>query len=111
MSEEAKDVLRELPYKVDFSKNEATHGDLWTNPKYRGMRLSTYVGFKARQFLWDNGKVALRGPVARGNIAAQRGYAKAAPKMYAEARYLKILWWKWWKEKPLTPDSSGSSGY
>jgi hypothetical protein len=110
MNEEAKDVLGELPYRVDFSKNESTHGDLWTNPKYRGMRLPTYVGFKARQFLWENGKVLLRGPVARGNVAAQRSYANAAPKLYAQGRYLKILWWKSWKEKPLPPSGNGSSG-
>jgi len=101
MSEEAKDALRELPYEVDFSRNEAIHGDLWTNPKYRGLRLPTYVGFKARQFLWENGKTFDRGPVARGNIAAQRAYVDASPRLYAEAHYIKILWWKSWKEKPL----------
>jgi len=43
-----------------------------------------------------------RGSIFKGNIVSQRGEAKFGyNKMYAEARYLKILWWKWWKEKPL----------
>ncbi len=39
---------------------------------------------------------------ARSESTNQRAYAKLGPKIYAEARYLKILRWKSWKERPLT---------
>jgi len=101
MSEEVKNSIGEPPHRVDFSKNEFCNGGTWTNPKYRGTGLSTYADFYMFQFMKERGKTLHRATIARGNIAAQRGYAKLSPKMVAEARYLRILWWKWWKEKPL----------
>ena len=102
MTAEAKRSLPEPPIRGDFANSQALGGGNWTNPKYRRMGLSTYVDYKTCQFLLEKGKVVRRGATAKGNIVAQRGYAKIGAKMYAEARYLKILWWKWWKEKPLT---------
>jgi RimJ/RimL family protein N-acetyltransferase len=102
MTRQAKDSLNERPYTVDFSNNEVCTGGLWTNPKYRGMGLIPYVSFKVRQFLGESGKVLLRGAITTGNVASQRAYAKLGPNIHAEARYLRILWWKSWKEKPLT---------
>ena len=101
MTEEAKRSLNEPPYKVDFSKGEAFTGGAWTSPKYRRVGLAQYVGFQARQFLWRSGKGLVRGTVPKVNIASQQSYARLGRRYYAEARYLKILWWKSWKEKPL----------
>lgn len=101
MSEEAKNTFDPLPYQVDFANKEACRGS-WTNPKYRGTGLMTYGYFKSLQFLRERGIVAARSAVATSNIASQRVHAKFSPKIYAKARYLKILWWKFWKETPLT---------
>ena len=101
MSDEVKNSIGEPPYRIDFSNNEFSNGGTWTNPKYRGKGLSTYVSFHMYQFMKERGKTTHRGIIARGNIAAQKAYAKLGPKTVAEARYLKILWWKLWKEKPL----------
>jgi hypothetical protein len=68
------------------------------------MGLALYVHSKELQFLKKKGIVTFRGVVATNNIAPQRVYAKLGVKPYAEARYLKILWWKFWTEKPLLPD-------
>ncbi len=106
MSEEAKKSLTQLPIQVDFSNNEAYTGSIVTNPKYRRMGLTEYVYFKKLQFLKERGRVAVRAVVATNNIAVQQLYARLGSKLYAEARYLKLLWWRLWKEKPLTPASS-----
>ena len=101
MTEEAKLGLRELPYRVDFSCNEACQVGMWTAPKYRGMRFARYASVEARRLLWEKGKVRMISLIVKGNQAAHRSYAILGHKTYAEARYLKILWWKFWKEKPL----------
>jgi hypothetical protein len=93
--------MDELPYKVDFSKGEAFVARAWSNPRYRQRGLSDYVGFQAFRFLGENGIGIARGAVGTCNIAGQRSFTRQGRRWYAEARYLKILWWKSWKEKPL----------
>ena len=102
LTQEAKDSLDEPPFRVDFPNGEVCGGNVWTNPRYRRMRLSEYIRFKRSQFLLETGRVIWRGAIPGANSATQRAVAKFSPKIYAEERYLKILWWKSWKEKPLT---------
>jgi hypothetical protein len=101
LSEEAKRVIEYLPYKVDFSNNEACTGGTITIPKYRGKGLMKYGYFKRFQFLREKGIIASRNAVAVNNIASQKAHAKFGPKIYARACYLKILWWDFWKERPM----------
>jgi len=101
LTKEAKAIINEPPLRVDFSKNEACHGGTWTSPKYRGMRLAAYAGFKGFNYLWQKGMVVSRAAAAKDNAASERSYAMFGPRIYAEARHLKILWWESWKEKPL----------
>ena len=101
-TEEAKKMIDPLPYKVDFANNEVCGGGAWTTPKYRRMGLTTYAGFKEHQFLTERGIVTNRYSISMSNIACQDMAAKFGDRVYAEARYLRILWWKSWKEKPLT---------
>ena len=102
MTEEAKNTFDPIPYRVDFSNKEACTGGTWTNPEYRGNGLMVYGYFKRFQFLRERGIRVSRNIVAKGNIASQTAHAKFAPKIHGEARYLKILWWQFWREKPLT---------
>ncbi len=101
MSEEAKDALNELPYKVDFSNGEAFLGGAWTSPQYRRKGLTDYSGFQVRRFLWESGIAVVRGAVRTDNVAGLRSFTRLGRRWYAEARYLRILWWKSWKETPL----------
>lgn len=101
MTEGAKKSMGQLPYKVDFSDGEACTGGMWTYPKYRGMGLATYGYFKRCQFLRDKGKTAARNAVATNNVMTQRLLAKFGLKRYAQGRYVKILWWQFWKERLL----------
>ena len=108
LSEEAKKTIDPLPYKVDFANNEACTGGTLTIPEYRGKGLMVYGYYRRFQFLKEKGVVASRNAVSTSNIASQRAHAKFEPKIYAEARYLKLLWWRFWKERPC--HSIGGSG-
>lgn len=102
MTEEAKNTIDAHPYRVDFANKEACIGGTVTIPKYRGTGLMAYGYFKKFQFLREREIVVARDSVPTSNVASQRGHAKLSPKVYAKARYLRILWWNFWKETPLT---------
>jgi hypothetical protein len=103
LTQQAKDSITELPYKVDFANNEACTGSAVTAPKYRNKGLMRYNYYKRLEFLKENGVIKDRAAVSKSNIASQMGVAKISDNIYAEARFLKLLWWKFWWEKPLTP--------
>jgi hypothetical protein len=69
--------------------------------KYLGKGIRTYGYFERFQFLWEKGITTSRNAVDKGNIASQRAHAKLGPRVYAKARYLKVLWWDFWKETPF----------
>ena len=46
-----------------------------------------------------------RNTVNTKNAASQNVHAKFSPRIYAKGRYLKILWWKFWTEKPLVHEA------
>lgn len=110
LSQEAKDAFGDPPVKVDFSDNEAWTGGVWTNPRYRRMGLGAYRFSKMRQFFLDRHIVTSRACVQKGNVAALSGSAKVGDATYAEGRYLRVLWWTSWRERPLTPEGHGTAG-
>ena len=103
LNPQAKNALRQLPYKVDFSSGEACTIDVWTNPRYRRMGLRSYAHLRRCQFLLQNSVVTLIAAIDKGNTASETAAAKLGLRAYAEGHYLKILWLRSWKEKPLPP--------
>ena len=101
-TQEAKDSIDELPYRADFSNGESCTGASVTNPKYRGLGLMGYNLWKRFEFLEQKGIVRDRAAVAKSNISSQRATMRVRTNIHAEGRYLKVLCWKSWKEKPLT---------
>jgi len=106
LSQEAQDSLKEPPHKTDYLQHEASWGGFWTDPRYRRKRLMAYGDMKRLEFLLDKGIVTSRYPISKGNIASRRsndadGLNARVP---AEARLLRVLWWRSWKERPLSPD-------
>jgi RimJ/RimL family protein N-acetyltransferase len=106
MSQEAKDSFDSLPYQVNFADKQACTGGTWSNPNYRGKGLMVYGYFKRFEFLRERGFESSRNAVDEGNIASQKAHAKFGPKIYAKARYLKILGWRRWKETPINRSSA-----
>jgi len=102
-TQRARDGLKEPPATVDFSNGEAWAGGAWTAPRYRRMGLHTYSGLKRDEWWFQKGIVRSKWAVARSNAASLGADIKTGNLRYGEGRYLKILWWKSWREKPLTP--------
>jgi len=102
LTEEAKRGMGEPPYKVDFSMGEACTGGAHTMEKYRGKGLMAYGYFERLQYLRGKGVITSRNVINTSNTASQRVHAKFDPKIYAQARYLRIIRWSLWKETPLT---------
>lgn len=105
MTEEAKKAVDHHPYFVDFDNNEACGGAAQTMPQYMGKGLMTYGYYIESQFLRERGVRIARSSVDTSNIAALRVHAKFDSKICVEARYLKVLWWQFWKERPFKPTS------
>ena len=102
MAQRAKDSLNERPFKVDFSNNESWSGGIWSSPKYRRKGLQVYNNLKRFEYLLDKEVVVDLGAIRKGNISSQKANTEFGGKIYAEGRHLKILWWKSWKERPLS---------
>ena len=101
-TQEAKDSLGEQPYRVDFSNNEACGETIWTNPRYRRMGFSRYGFMKKVEFMVDNGILVNRYAIGKRNIPSRKFANNLDASIYGEGRYLRILCWKSWKEKPVT---------
>ena len=101
MSNASKKTFDGLPYEVDFSNKEACTGGTVTLPKYRGLGLMGYGGFKKFQFLKGIGVVVVRHATGVDNMASRKPYEKFDHRIYARARYLKILCWRFWRETPI----------
>jgi len=100
-SQQARDSLPDPPFRIDLSGGECLSGDAWTNPKFRRAGLLTYGDIKRRQFLVSQGIRVSSWAIDRRNIPPQRFVERLDPRIRSEGRYLRILWWSSWKERPL----------
>ena len=94
-------ALFPVPLKVDFAGNECYTGAAKTFPKYRGMGLMNYIALQVTQFRKEKGIETSHYAIMASTVAAQRAVAKTGGKVYAKARYIRILWWKYWRVTPL----------
>jgi hypothetical protein len=101
LTERAKETLFDLPLRVDFSGGECYIGSSETSPRYRGKGLMNYNSFRMLRFRRENGIRAARYAITVGNAVAQRAVDWFAPDAYARARFIRVLWWEFWKETPL----------
>jgi hypothetical protein len=104
-TEEAKQTIDNLPYRVDFANGEACTGGTRTAPKYGQRGLMVYGYFKRLEFLGERGYILSRCAVTTNNIASHKAHARFNPTLYAKARFLKILWWTYYRETSLEQNS------
>ena len=83
----------------DWQK-KASIGPSITNPKYRGLGLYPYTLCKICEYLKGKNKQSVNITTSKHNIPSTKGISKAGFGISGEARYLKLLFWKFWKEKP-----------
>jgi hypothetical protein len=101
LTEEAKPYVDDWPFKVDFANKEACTGATLTIPKYRGCGFMKYGYYERFEFLRQMGVVKSRNSAGIYNTASHHVHAKFGPRIYAKARYLRILGLESWKESPL----------
>jgi ribosomal protein S18 acetylase RimI-like enzyme len=93
------------PCPVDFQHGEAYAGGVWTNQKYRGLGLHSYVYYRIYDFLREQGIKSVVSIVEVNNTAALKAHEKFAPeeKIVARAHYLRLLGRHFWRETAYTP--------
>ncbi len=72
-----------------------------TNYVYRGLRLYPYVLSQICKFLKKKGKSKTLIGASKSNLPSIRGIIKAGFVISGEVRYLKLLFWEFWKEKSI----------
>jgi len=102
MTEEAKKVLLPTPFNVDLSENDAISEGSYTVPKYRRLGLNEYSSYESTIFLREKGIDAMYVVALVNNISAHKRAIRHDSKCYAKARHMKILWWTFYKETPIT---------
>jgi len=98
---DAQKTFNNIPFRVDFARNEVCTGGALTLPAYRKKGIKNYASFTRDKYFRDNGIVATRSVVKASNIVSMRASGGYGTKIYGRARYTKILWWRHWKEIPL----------
>lgn len=100
-SEKGKAHIDPLPFHVAFSAGEACTGGTRTIARFEGKGLMTYGYYLRLEYFRKKGIVASKNSVATDNIASQKVHAKFNPKIYAQARYIRIFGLQFWKERPF----------
>ncbi|MBM3156316.1 MAG: hypothetical protein FJ004_03410 [Chloroflexi bacterium] len=90
-----------IPYPVDFLNKEVYLSWSETSPQYRRAGLFAYSYFKLAEFFVRKGKIIAKALVDKNNLSVLKAAAKVDGKLWGEGRYLKVLWWKSWHEKPM----------
>ena len=106
MNKQAKDSLDGFTCQVNFSNKEAYLGWTVKNPKHRRVSRSVplYVYFEIMRFLQERGIRACHFVVGKSKTVSRNTLAKRVPiRPYREGCYLRLFWWKFWKESPLIP--------
>ncbi|MDY6917883.1 MAG: hypothetical protein SVP26_08080 [Chloroflexota bacterium] len=102
LDQKAKDSFNEPPVEVDFAGGEAWVGGYWTSPKHRRMGLHLYNITRTVEYPLERGFHTERYVIEKKNNPSQTAEARFGSEVYAEGRYLRVLWWRSWKERPLT---------
>ncbi len=96
----ALDSLNEPPYKVDFANKEAVGSGAWTSPKHRGRGLNEHGASLFHLAAREHGREVRRYAMRKSNVPSIKVRERVSDPC-GEGRYLKVLWWKSWRERPL----------
>ena len=105
----AKKAIDPIPYRVDYERGEVCIGVRFTNPKYRNNGLSEYVYVTRLPYLKDNHFTKGKASVNVNNKISQRMNSKFSGENIAKGRYIRLLFWHYWKEHKPKYKSATSS--
>jgi hypothetical protein len=103
-SQEAQRTINSQPYQVNYAQRQGCLGAAETDPRYRGLGLMAYACFRRHQYMKEHGITTAIGIDETDNIAIYKIHSRLPSKIYSKARYIKFLWWQYWKETPLPQD-------
>jgi hypothetical protein len=99
-SQQTQDKVKAPPLKVNYSENEAFPRGAWSNPKYRGLGIYRYNNFNRDKYLSEKRINILRAAISVRNETGPGLLQALGTRKYGEATLTRILFWKFWKEKP-----------
>ncbi|HAG08567.1 MAG TPA: hypothetical protein DCK87_03245, partial [Desulfotomaculum sp.] len=101
LNKKTKKEIDYLPFKVAFQNKEACSGASFTNPKFRGKGLLSYIYAVIFPYLAQRGIDKDKYTIKVNNIPSQKAMNKFNHVIIGKGHYLKILWWEFWKEEPV----------
>jgi len=102
-SRAARRALDRLGYEVRFDRGESWTGAAFTAPRFRNHGLLTYSCQRRFDYLLSAGFTVSRAAVATDNDASHHVTMRFEPRVYAIGRQSRILCWRRWTERPVTP--------
>jgi hypothetical protein len=100
LEQKAFESMNTSRYTVDFRK-DAYNGGWYTNPKYRGLGYNKYLNLETSKYLVSIGKTGSKCAISKNNASSLRSAKALGAEIYGETKYLKILFYKRWKEQLL----------
>jgi hypothetical protein len=100
LNEKTKNIMHSYPYKVDFADSQAAIGGVITYPKYRHKNLMSYGYFKRQEYLKHMGIKTTINISNVNAIAPQKIHIKYGASKVSRAKYIRLLYWQYWKEIP-----------
>jgi len=101
LSQKAKNSINSQPYQVNFAQHQGCIGGGEGVPKYRGKGLMLYLWFHHNNYMKQHGITTVIHIVATDSVVHSKVQSRFPSKICAKARYIKFLWWRYWKETPL----------
>ena len=100
-SKDAKKEIDYLPFGVDFEAGEVCSGASFTHPVHRGKGLLALTYSRIFPYLADAGLTRTRFSIGVSNVASHKAHARFKPLIVSRGRYLRLIWWHFWREKPV----------
>ena len=96
---EVKEDLDIVPYTINY-ESEACLGSAETIARYRRLGIHTYCVSNICRFAYEKG-LKLTFTLPKKILAARKVHAKVGSLTLGEIDCWRVLWWKFWREKPL----------
>jgi hypothetical protein len=101
LSQKAKDSINPQPYQVNFAEHQGCIGGAETASRYRNNGLMSYNWVHVNNYMKQQGITMLLSIEPTDNVAVCKVQSKFPSRICAKARYIKFLWWQYWRETPL----------
>jgi hypothetical protein len=107
-SQRTQDSIEAPPMKIDYANHEALSRGAWVNPRYRGSGVHRYHRRSRDRYLASIGIDVIRTCLEPWNKRGVRVAMSSDNREYGQARQLKVLFWRSWKETHVQMEETPS---